>query len=89
MKDFEDPSVPVVEYSPDTLEKLRNAYEVLMAAQEEMVAEQNAAIDRIANEHAEHIARCAAIYHTLRAEAYAMGFSLEQVSRQLGEGDLI
>ena len=84
MKDFEDQDVPVVQYDPDTLVKLANAYEVLEEAQAESIRAQQEAIQQAANEHAEHISRCAAIYHSLRAEAHAMGFTMAQIDRQLG-----
>ena len=75
--------LPVVQYDPQVLSKLVNAYTVYQAAQAESVREQEEAVETIAASHAEHIARCASVFHGLMAEAFAVGFTPSQVSAQL------
>lgn len=75
--------LPTVTYDPQVLSKLVNAYSVYQGAQDESLRAQQEAIERVANEHAEHLARCASVFHGLMAEAFAVGFTPAQVSAQL------
>jgi hypothetical protein len=83
VSDLTDPDLPLMHYDPEILVKLCNAHQVMHAAEDESIREQQEAVSRIANSHAEHIARCTSIYHALMAEAFAAGFTTEQVSLQL------
>lgn len=81
--------MPKLAHDPAALTAVTNAYSVYLAARQESVAEQQEAVERIAASHAEHIARCASEFHYAAAEAYAVGFSPEQVEAQLQYSGLL